>query len=60
MSGGQKIIDMTHYMHIYIHPVKYLSIAWIFSVKAIHLFINSFISKFMSHMHGLSEMRKFT
>lgn len=38
MFGGQKTIDMTHYMHIYIHPVKYLSIAWIFSVKAIYLY----------------------
>lgn len=39
MSGGPKIIDMAHY--ILIHPVKYLSTAWIFSVKAIHFFINS-------------------
>lgn len=49
-----RIIDVTHFM-LTLAP---LAMAWIFSVEAIHFFVNSFISKLVFHLHGPSEMRK--
>lgn len=54
MPQSWKIIDVTRFM-LALAP---LAIAWIFSVEAIHFFVNSFISKLVFHLHGLSEMRK--
>lgn len=45
MPGGQKIIDMTHYILIIYIIILYIvytfvTIVWIFTVKAIHCFIS--------------------